>query len=91
MFSNIGPAIVLALLGSWPGIRENVVKPLLARLGTIMATALVGWGASAGHAEAFVAGFGALALVVFDLVIDLVNREKAKAKAVARAVGEDLV
>ena len=84
MLSNLPAALLLALLGSWPGIRENVLKPLLARMGTALATLLVSWGASAGHVEAFVAGFISLSLILFDLLVDWFNRRKA----VARAKGE---
>lgn len=48
---------------------ENVVKPLVARVGTFVSGTLVGAGAVAGHADLVGVGASALIMIGIDLVM----------------------
>ena len=72
-------------------IVETVVKPVINRLGTALATMLiVSLGADSTLAYEVASGLGALALIGVDLLNAYVSREKAKAKAVAKSAPVDM-
>ena len=57
---------------------ENVLGPLLARIGTAGAAYLVGFGINAEHANNIMVGATAVVLVAIDLGVGYYNRQKAK-------------
>lgn len=59
-------------------IRDNIVLPLLTRLGTMAGTLLMGWGVQQDLAEQAILGLIALGLIGFDLVMSYIGRNKEK-------------
>lgn len=59
-------------------IRENIVLPLLTRLGTMAGTLLMGYGVQQELAEQAILGVIALGLIGFDLIMSYVGRNKDK-------------
>lgn len=62
-------------------IRDNVVLPLVTRLGTMLGTVLIGAGVQQELAEQAILGVIAMCLIAFDLVMSYIGREKAKKEA----------
>lgn len=83
----------------WIAIKEAVVKPLLRRLGTLGAGALIFGGdwlcqhvnacglVSPSGAQQVAAYLVAVALLCLDLVVGRIEAERIKRKAVANTVG----
>lgn len=59
-------------------IKENVIYPLVGRIGTAVAASLIPYGIHATQAEQIGVGVAAAALVAFDLATSYVLRQKAK-------------
>lgn len=59
-------------------LRDNVVLPLLTRLGTMAGTVLIGYGVQQELAEQAILGVIALGLIGFDLVMSYVRHKKDK-------------
>lgn len=60
----------------WDVVKINVVQPLLGKVGTAVATVLVGYGVNADYAHQVAAGVLALGLIANDLVVDWVVRKR---------------
>lgn len=63
---------------------ENVLGPLLARIGTIGAGYLTGVGVSHDNAQNLMIGVSAAVLIGIDLLVGAFNRRSAKQKAVEK-------
>ena len=57
-------------------ILENVIKPLVRRVGSVAAGSLVTWGATAQQAAQVEAAIGALALIAVDLWLSNLDKKK---------------
>lgn len=74
--------LVLALAGSWAGIKQNILLPVLGRVGTAVTAWLVTTvGAPDDLAQQVAVGVVAFALILYDLMIDWMNRKAAVRKA----------
>lgn len=62
-------------------IRDNVLLPLITRVGTMIGTALLGIGANAELVEQAILGVIAIGLIAFDLGMSYLRRVKAKQEA----------
>jgi hypothetical protein len=72
--------VITALLGGVHGIKNNILVPLLGRVGTASATVLVASGADGEAASLVSTGLVALGLILFDLVVDWMGRSDAARK-----------
>lgn len=57
-------------------ILENIVKPLVRRVGSVAAGALATWGATAEQTAQVEAAVGALALIAVDLWLSNLDKRK---------------
>lgn len=57
-------------------ILENIVKPLVRRVGSVVAGGLVTWGATAEQAAQIETAVGALALIAVDLWLSNLDKKK---------------
>lgn len=57
-------------------LRDNILLPLLTRLGTAAGSLLMAWGVQQELAEQAILGVIALGLIAFDLVASYVNRRR---------------
>lgn len=74
--------LLLALAGSWAGIRQNILVPLLGRIGTAMTAYLVASvGAPEELSQQVAVGVVAAGLIIYDLMVDWMNRKSAVRKA----------
>ena len=71
-------AAKLAASMAWPVVRENIVMPLLRRVGTMAGTALVAVGADSTLTEQAFTGFVALGLIGFDLLLARLQSKKGR-------------
>lgn len=62
-------------------IRDNVVLPLVTRLGTMLGTVLIGAGVQQELAEQAILGAIAMCLIAFDLVMSYISRQNTKKEA----------
>lgn len=77
--------LLLALVGSFDGIKTNLLLPVLSRVGTATSVWLaVTLGADAKLAEQVAAGVIAFGLIMFDLLVSWMNREAAIRKAAGK-------
>lgn len=75
--------LLLALVGSFDGLKTNVLMPILARAGTATTVWLaVTLGADAKLAEQVAAGVIAFGLIMFDLLVSWMNRKAAIRRAI---------
>lgn len=58
-------------------LRDNVVLPLLTRLGTMAGTVLIGYGVQQELAEQAILGVIAVGLIGFDLIMSYINRHRS--------------
>lgn len=70
--------MLLALAGSWAGLRKNIVAPLAARAGTAIATYLVTVGTGDELAHNVGVGVCAAALIIFDLVVSWMSKPQVR-------------
>lgn len=84
---DIKTKLLLALAGGYKKIRDNVLLPLLARVGTFVTAWLVMQGAPHELAQQVATGVVAIGLIIFDLMISWMNRKEAARKAVLEAKG----
>jgi hypothetical protein len=73
--------LILSLMGSWKGIKTNVVIPALHRVGTALTVWMLSRGVPQDPAEQIATGVIALGLVLFDFFADWMSRRAAVAKA----------
>lgn len=59
-------------------IRDNVVLPLITRLGTMLGTVLIASGVHQDLAEQAILGVIAMGLIAFDLVMSYIRRRTEK-------------
>lgn len=59
-------------------LTQNLLKPLLSRIGTTAATLLVSYGVQQELATQVATGVTALGLILADLTIDWHNRQRAR-------------
>ena len=76
--------LAVLLAGGYGGIKNNILMPLLGRVGTFVTAYLVAQGAPHELATQVAAGVAAFGLIVFDLLIDWMNRKHAVAKGTTR-------
>lgn len=84
---NVKTSILLALVGSWKGLRDDVVKPLLGRVGTGLAAWLVTLGAGQELANQVGIGVIAFGLICADLFLSHIGRKEVEAKTVQKMRG----
>lgn len=70
-------------------IRVHILTPLLTRLGTATATALLPLGVHASLAQQVGIGVTAVGLVMFDLTAAYLNRKALERHAVNKAIGAE--
>ena len=87
MLDNWKAKLAVFLAGGYGGVKENVLKPLLGKLGTAVTIYLVAKGAPSELAQQVAMGVSAVGLILFDLLVDWMNRKAAARKAVAKVVG----
>lgn len=80
--------LAVLLAGGYGGIKNNVLMPLLGRLGTALTVWMVAKGAPEELATQVATGVTALGLILFDLLVSWMNRKTAARKAVNRLIEE---
>lgn len=82
--------LLLALVGGYSKIKENLLRPLLSRLGTMTATWLmVSMGAAEEPAQLVATGVVAFGCICFDFMMSWINRKDAAVKAVTKLLDRD--
>jgi len=75
VFNALKIKALLGLVGGFAGIKRNFLLPVLARLGTVTATWLLSTGITADHAQQIALGVTTVGLVIYDLIVDRLNRK----------------
>jgi hypothetical protein len=73
----------------WGAVREHVLLPVLARVGSFISGGLLLWNVDGTVAQQVATGAIALGLIAFDLAVGEFNRRSVKAKAVAAFLGRN--
>ena len=87
MKTLLGKLAVL-LAGGYGGIKNNILMPLLARVGTAVTAYLVGLGAPEEPSQLVAVGVSAFGLILFDLMVSWINRKEVAQKAVTKTLVE---
>lgn len=88
MLDNWKAKLAVLLAGGYGGIKENILKPLLGRVGSMVTGYLVGLGAPEEQSQLVAVGVSALGLILFDLLISWMNRKSAQRKAVNKLLAD---
>lgn len=78
--------LAVLVAGGYGGIKNNVLMPLLGRIGTFVTAFLVARGAPEELAQQVAIGVSAVGLILFDLLISWMNRKEAAKKAVTQTL-----
>jgi len=81
MLDNWKAKLAVLLAGGYGGIKNNILMPLLGRVGTFVVALLVANGAPEELAQQVAVGVAAVGLIMFDLLISWMNRKSAVRKA----------
>lgn len=82
MFNNWKAKIAVLVAGGYGGIKNNILMPLLGRVGTFVTAWLVATGAPEELAQQVAIGVTAVGLIIFDLLVSWMNRKDVERKAV---------
>ena len=86
MFNNWKAKLAVLLAGGYGGIKNNILMPLLGRLGTFVTGWLIAAGAPSELAQQVAIGVTAVGLILFDLLVSWMNRTETAKKAVTKTL-----
>lgn len=78
--------LAVLLAGGYGGIKNNILLPLLGRVGTFVTAYLVAVGAPEELAQQVAVGVSAIGLIIFDLMISWMNRKEVARKEVTKVL-----